>query len=55
VGKCGKLKFPRRDLAEAAMRKVPPTATGIVPTRAYWCGKCKAWHYTSYAGPQARP
>ena len=46
MAKCGKLCFPTRGAAEAAMRSVP-AKLGRVPTRAYRCGKCRAWHYTS--------
>lgn len=48
MAKCGKLCFPTRTAAEAAMRHVPPRGVASkVPTRAYWCGRCKAWHFTS--------
>jgi len=48
MAKCGKICFPTRPAAEAAMRSVPARGLSMrAPTRAYWCGKCKAWHYTS--------
>jgi hypothetical protein len=34
-------------MALRAMRRVPPTAMGKIPTRVYWCGQHKAYHYTS--------
>jgi hypothetical protein len=48
MARCGKICFPTRSAAETAMRSVPAKGVSMrAPTRAYWCGRCKAWHYTS--------
>jgi hypothetical protein len=46
AGKCGKVCYPTRAAAEFAMRKVPLTLGHMAP-RAYRCGRCRAWHFTT--------
>ena len=44
---CTKRRFLSKAAAIAAMRKVPVQRDGQMPMRAYRCGKCKAWHFSS--------
>ena len=45
---CTKLNtYPTWEAVHRAMRKIPPTRTGVVPVRAYWCGRHKGFHYTT--------
>jgi hypothetical protein len=50
MAKCGKQCYPTKESARRAMRRVPPLPSGRMPLRIYWCGKCKAYHFTSRPG-----
>lgn len=53
--KCIKVKYPTKDAAKTAIKKINKVSTKRSKLKSeYYCYECEAWHITCMTKPQSR-